>query len=231
MQLYNIKSAYSLVDTLYGIEVGSETFEDLAIAAWEQINNKHTRLYRYIGDTTNKELELPCNVTDIEAVHIPIPDAQYSGPTTDYLDTDAIFVEHYIDAWKLNNHSEFNAKGRLVNYKEGNGVLYFDRDYKRVMVIYHGVIVDESDGTPLINDKEMKAIAAFVAYTETFKDALRRKDKTSIQIAQVLKEEWVRKCNAARIPDHLSQNDMNSILDAKTRMDRKFFNKSFVPIK
>lgn len=31
------------------------------------------------------------------------------------------------------------------------------------MVVYHGVIVDEDSGLPLINDKEEKALAAFIA--------------------------------------------------------------------
>lgn len=98
------------------------------------------------------------------------------------------------------------------------------------MVVYHGVQVDSEDGLPMINEKEMKAIAAFIAYTETFKDALRRKDKNSLQIAQTLKEEWLRRCNAARIPSHLSQNELDSILDCKYRYDRKLFNKSLKPI-
>lgn len=216
MTLYNLNSAYSLVDTLYGIEVDPDSFEDLALAAWELIGNKHTRLYRYIGDTSNQELVLPCNATDIESVHIPVVDAQITSPELNYGNIDAVFTEMYIDAW-ANNLDPFNNNGKLVKYKDGGDRLYFTKDYKKVMVVYHGVQVDPEDGLPLINDKEMKAIAAFIAYTETFKDALRRKDKNSLQIAQTLKEEWLRRCNAARIPSHLSQNELNSILDVKYR--------------
>ena len=50
-----------------------------------------------------------------------------------------------------------------MKYKEGDNVLYFNRDYDKVIVIYHGVIVDDETGLPLINEKEMKALAAFVA--------------------------------------------------------------------
>lgn len=229
MTLYHLNSAFTLVDTLYGIEVNSDTFEDLALSAWELIGNKHTRLYRYIGDTSNQELKLPCNVTDIESVHIPVVDAQITDPAIDYGNIDAVFTELYIDAWAKNKDPFYN-KGKLVKYKDGGDRLYFTRDYKRVMVVYHGVQVDSEDGLPMINEKEMKAIAAFIAYTETFKDALRRKDKNSLVIAQTLKEEWLRRCNAARIPNHLSQNDMNSILDCKFRMDHKYFGKSLKPI-
>jgi hypothetical protein len=37
-------------------------------------------------------------------------------------------------------------------------------------------------------------------------------------------------CNAARTPDYLSQNDMDTILDAKVRWDRKQFGKSLKPM-
>ena len=40
----------------------------------------------------------------------------------------------------------------------------------------------------------------------------------------------MRLCNAARIPAHLSQNDLDSILDVKTRWDRKQYGKSFKPV-
>jgi hypothetical protein len=36
-------------------------------------------------------------------------------------------------------------------------------------------------------------------------------------------------CSAARVPEKLSQNDMNDILDIKTKWDRKRYGKSFVP--
>ncbi len=229
MELYHMNSAYSVVQSLYGLEPNPSDYEDLAMTAWELIGNKHTRLYRYVADTENKEIELPCNVTDIESVNIPVVDAQYTSSTSSYLNTDAIYIENYIDAWKT-FEDPFNQKGKYVKYKEGGNKLYFTRDYKKVSIIYHGIIVDEEDGLPMINHREIKAIAAFIAYTEMYKDGIKKRDKNTIAIAQDLKADWLRKCNAARIVDHLTQNDMNSILDVKTRSDRKVFGKSLHPI-
>lgn len=230
-KLYHINSAYSLVKTMYGFEPSTDDFEDLAMVAWQRIGNKHTRLYRYVGDTKNKELELPCNLVDIESVHIPLVDAQVTSSLSDYIMYDSVMVEHYIDAWKF-MEDPLNQRGRYVKYKEGDEVLYFNRDYPRVMVVYHGVLADDQDGLPLINDKEMEAIAAFVAYRETYKDILRKRDmsKASMAILQDMKEDWLRRCNAARSIDHISQNDMDKILDIKTRWDRKNYNHNYVPI-
>ena len=229
MELYHIKSAYPLVQSLYGVDVDPEEFEELAMNAWEIIGNKHTRLYRYIGDTKDKELLLPCNVSQIESVHIPIADAQYTSNVIDFGDVNSYFVEYYIDAWKFLDNP-FNQRGKLVKYKEGGDRLYFSRDYHRVKVVYQGVIVNEDDGLPMINDREMRAIAAFIAYRTLFKESLIKRDKISLELANVVKEEWLRRCNAARIPDHLSQNDMNDILDVKYRWDSKQFGKSLIPI-
>ena len=79
MALSNINAAYSLCESLYGVELDEDTFEDLALEAWSRIGTKHTRLYRYIGDVKDHKLELPCNVDVIESVHISLPDAQFSS--------------------------------------------------------------------------------------------------------------------------------------------------------
>lgn len=227
--LYNIKSAYPLVQQLYDVDPDPDDFEDIAMVAWERIGNKHTRLYRFIGNTTNHTLKLPCNVCDIESVHIPINDAQYTSNQRLFGDLDSLFIEGYIDAWNF-MRDPFNQRGKLLKYDEGKNELYFSRDYHHVMVVYHGIIADEDDGTPLVNEKERQAIAAYVAYVDFFKDALKKRDRNSLAISQTLKEEWLRRCNAARIPFHLSQNDMNAVLDVKYRWDRKWYGKSLKPI-
>lgn len=229
MELYNLNSVYPLVETLYGVEVKEEDFEDIAMVAWELINNKHTRLYRYVADTVDQAIELPCNVDIVESVHVPINDAQMTSNKTVFNSIETLFVEGYIDAWN-SPKSPFSQRGKLVKYKEGNNTLYFDRDYKDVMIVYHGIIVDDETGLPLINDKEQKAIAAYIAYVTLFKEGVRKRDVGAMNIASGLKAEWYQKCNSARIPEHISQNDMDAILDVRTRWDRKQYGKSLKPI-
>lgn len=237
MKLYNLQSVYDLVTVLYGIEPDDGTFEDIALSAWELIGNKYTRLYRYIGtpedDVQNniklKTLKLPCNVDSIESVQIPMPDAQMTSNKTVFNSIDTLFMESYIDAWKR-NEDPYWERGKLLKYDEGNNELYFYRNYKNIMVIYHGIIVNEEDGLPLINQKEQKAIAAYVAYISLYKEGIKMRDTNLINLANTIKAEWLQRCNAARIPEKFSQNDMNEILDIKTRWDRKQYGKSFKPI-
>lgn len=228
MELLNIQTAHGLTETLYGTVVTADDFEELALNAWELINNKHTRLYSYVGDTECKELQLPCNVSVIESVHIPIEDAKVTDPSYNGFDPGVAFTEHYIEHFKWNTDPLYSS-GKLIKYREEDGVLVFSKNYPRVKVIYHGVIVDE-EGMPMVTAKEARAIAAYVAYMSMYKKALVNRDATSFQFAQSLKEDWLRSCNSARVPEHLSLNDMNDVLEVRVRWDRKQYGKSLKPI-
>lgn len=230
MELFNINSTYGLCESLYGVTPDENEFEDLALEAWSRIGTKHTRLYRFVGSVENKTLQLPCNsIGDeqlIESVHVPIPDAQITSNSTNH-PFENIWIESYIDHW-IKRDDPYFERGKLVRYDEGDHELYFAHDYPKVLVIYHGILADE-DGLPLINEKEQRAIAAFIAYHYLYKDGIKKRDANTIKLAQVVKEDWLRGCNAARVPEHMSQNDMNAILDAKTSWNRKNYGKSFFP--
>lgn len=228
MKLLNIKSAYGLANDLYGITISETTFENLALNAWELIGNKHTRLYRYIGSTEDKALELPCNAELVESVHLPINDAQITSSDSSYINTDNIATERYIDSYK-GFDDIYYQKGKFAKYKEVNGTLYFNRNYPKIMVVYHGIEVDE-DGLPLINEKEMRAIAAYVAYATLYKEGLTKRDGGLIQLASAVQADWLKFCNAARVPVYLNQNELDAILDVKFRWPQKKYGNSFKPI-
>ncbi len=51
-------------------------------------------------------------------------------------------------------------------------------------------------------------------------------------MAGVLKADWEKKCDAARVKGEIwSQNEMDTILDAKTNWNRKQFGKSYKPFR
>lgn len=228
MELLNLKSAYSWANTLYDINISEHDFEEIALTAWEMIGTKHTRLYKYISDTENHELHLPCNCSIIESVTLPIADSQWSSPS-DAMIVENAMIEHWIDtAPTLDN--PYYQRGKFLKYKQLGNTLLFARDFKNVCVIYHGVECDD-EGLPLINDKEMRAIAAYVAYASIYKEGLKKKDGDILQLASIINQDWLKLCNAARIPSHLSQNDMDSILDAKLSWGRKTYGKSYKSIR
>ena len=229
MELMNIKTAFSLLNTLYGIDMKESDFEEIALNAWELIGTKHTELKEFTGDVIDGFLTLPCDCVEIEAVTLPIIDANITGTLINGIDTESIAIEKYIDTRPV-LVSPYYEKDKLVKYKLAGDRLQFDKDYKKLTVLYHGVIMDDDD-LPLINDKEMRAIASYVAYARTYREGLMKKDGNIINLANTMKQDWLRACNAARVTHNISQNDMDSILDAKTSWNRKKHGVSFKPIK
>lgn len=228
MELLNIKSAYSLLSTLYDVNIQEHDFEEIALNAWDLIGTKHTRLYKLITDTNQKEIHLPCNCSVIESVTIPIVDAQISSPSDDFI-AENVFAEVWIDKSRTLD-DPYYQRGKFVKYKQLGNTLFFNKDFNNVCIVYHGVECDD-DGLPLINDKEMRAIAAYVAYASIYKEGLKKRDGNILQLAQTVYQDWLKLCNAARIPSHFSQNDMDSMLDAKVSWNRKSYNNSLKPLR
>lgn len=228
MNRNNFKSVYTLANTLYGTTLDEGSFEDIALNGWELIGNRQTRLYQYTTSTENKRVLLPCNVEFIEAVFSPQIESRFGGPELNYGDVYSSFVEQYIELWKKDK-SVFYNKGTLIKYRQEGEYLVFDKDYSKITILYHGVIADD-EGLPYLNDKEVQALAAYVAYADLYKKSLVLKDANSVQLASLLKQDWLRLCNSARIPVHLTQNEINDVLDVKHRWDRKVYGKSFKPL-
>lgn len=216
---------YAQANILYGTIIDPTNFEDVVLSGWELIGNRQTTLYKYTASTKNKKIKLPCNVEFIEAVFGPYLDAQTSNDYSIYPNIYNQWVEEYIECWKKNKNV-FYDKGVLLKYRQEGEYLVFDRDYNSVTILYHGLIVDD-EGLPYLTDKEVQALAAYCAYMDIYKKSLIQRDGNLFQLAATVKNDWLRLCNSARIPSHLSQNELNDVLDVKTCWNRKMYNKSF----
>lgn len=183
----NIKSAFSFANTFYGVNLKESDFEEIALNAWELIGTKHTELKEFIGNVEDGFLELPCDCVEIEFVSLPIVDADITDTLINGLDTESIAVETFIELRPNLSTPYYNGE-KFVKYKQIGNRLQFDRNYRDVLVKYHGVIMDENE-LPLINDKEMRAIAAYVAYATIYKEGLMKRDSNIISMANVIKAE------------------------------------------
>lgn len=225
------KSAMFQANMLYGLEMLPEDFEELGLIAWNLIGNKRCRIYRYCAELNceHKTVQLPCNADIVEACTYGFEDWRYTTNDTPNGDFNSQFVESYIEGRKLFENPLY-INGRYAKYERVGDTLYFDKDYGKVNILYLGVILDD-EGLPELNDKEALAIATYCAYIKKFKEGLMTNNPNIIQMSQLLEQKWYRYCDAARVPQHIDQNDMNEILDAKSNWNRKIFNKSYKPIK
>lgn len=223
--------AMFLANQLYGLELLPEDFEEIGLVAWNEIGNKRQRLYRYCTDIncSLNTVELPCNCDDIEAVTYGFEDWNFVSNIYPEGDPYSSWVEDYIESRKA-FQNPYYISGRYVKYERVGNTLYLDGKYSgKIFILYRGTILDE-DGLPEITIDEAQAIAAFCAYVSKFKEAIRTNNKDTMNMANLLERTWINKKKAARIPSHISQNEMNDILDAKVNWNRKIYNKSYKPL-
>lgn len=221
---------YTVANSLYGLELEPEQFEELGLTAWNLIGNKTVRLYNYSADISNDDfsVQLPCNCDIIEAVTYNHEDWNYSTNKTVNGDYNSQFTEQYVEARKL-YQAPLYISGKYAKYERVGDTLYFDKDYGKVNILYKGVILDE-DGLPQVNEKEALAIATYIAFATKQKQGWITNNQNIIQLAQYLYQQWLKYCDSARVPLSIDQNTMNQVLDAKSSWNRKIYNKTYKPI-
>lgn len=225
----NFLYAMTLSNQLYGLDIDENDWIETALIAWNYINNKRCKLYRLTTniDCQTLTVELPCNADIIEAVTYGFEDWRYTTDNLPEGDLNTAFTEEYIESRKAFNNPLY-ISGKYAHYERVGNTLYFDKNYGKVNILYKGVVVDE-EGLPQLTDKEAMAIATYCAYVDKYKEGIMKNNGGILQIATLLENKWYKQVDAARVPTHIDQNDMNSILDASTSWDRKIFNKKYSP--
>lgn len=229
MKTLSFYSAYPIIENLYGIKMDQNDFITTGMIAYNKIGNKNTEIKGEVLDVKNHQAKIPCDALSIEAVFADFPDLVQTSNKSRFPQIPSSYIERYINYWKY-NQSLLYDDGKLLKYTLSGDTLYFDYDYKHVLILYRAEITD-SDGLPYISQKEAEAIAAYCAYTYLFKQAIALRDQGAAQLSQQIKLDWGRLCDLARTPEKLSQNDADKILDAMVSWDRKMYGKSYKPVR
>lgn len=225
----NFKYAISLAQMLYDININDmDTLIEIGLVAYNFIGNKNTHLVAEIVDVNNGLVKLPCKADLIEAITDPrYEDWNKTSNIKNYGDIDSNNIEQYIEKAKQETDPLY-ISGHFVKYRREGNYIYVNEKINSVCVLYHIEQLDEDD-LPLINDKEAIAIADYIAYTIKYKEALRSNNQAVFQMAQTIKKQWQIHCDAARVPEYVSQNEMNDLLDVVSSANRKVHGKSYKP--
>lgn len=237
MELQNFHAAYARANLLYDVELNPTDFEEMALSGFEKIGNYRYRMYHavvYLQPDADGGFfaDLPCNCDPelIESVTLTWGENwKYTSNLTINGDWDSHYVENYIEGRKLNK-SEYYDNGIFAKYTIAGSRLHFTNPYGKVHILYRGILCDD-DGLPQLTEKEVEALAAYVAFIVKQKNAWRINDINSLRMSEIAKQDWMRLCSHARTPRYVNQNDFDRILDAQASFNRKKFNWSLKPVK
>lgn len=231
MELFNFYTAYTQLDELYGIELTPDRFETLGIIAWNKIGNRVMATKSQQFEVKDGIVELPCDVDEIEAITTSLPDFQRTSVSQNsWSMVTELYTEQYINLRK-GDRSYLSTPGKFIKYEtiDHRTIRVYQKD-GFINILYRTIVKDEDD-LPLLNSKEVDAIAAYCAYSDTFKKGLMTRDANMVNLSQNLEAKWYRLCDHARTPMYMSQNDFDEIGDAIRSWDRKTYGKSFKPTK
>ncbi len=223
----NYHYGLSLLETLYGIELPEEDYEEISLVGWNLIGNKRVKLYKYSTclSSDQNEIELPCNCDILEAVTTDWEDFQHTDNSSPDERYGSFETEQYIER---NKHFQqpLYARGKYINYERVGNTLYLNGYGGKINIFYRGLVLDEN-GLPEISDKEALALATYCAYIIKFKEGLATNNTQIINMAATLKKQWDVQCDQARSDFEWTQNDYDELLDARTSWDRKLHTRSY----
>ena len=227
----NFKYAISLAQMLYDVDINDmDTLIEIGLIAYGYIGNKNTHLTSKIVDVDRRTglVKLPCKADLVESITYPkLEDWSSTSNIKNHGDFNTLNIEQYIEKSKQSSDPLY-ISGRLVKYRREGNYIYVHDPIEQVCVLYHTEQLDEED-LPVINDKEAIAIADYIAYTIKYKEALRSNNQNVFQMAQTIKKQWLVHCDAARVPEYVSQNEMNDLLEVTSSYNRKIHGRSFKP--
>lgn len=227
--MVNFKYSLTLASLMYGVESNNEDdLIEIGLVAFRFIGNKRVRLYKAQLPVINGIVDLPCNADIIEAITLAGEDFNITSNLKNFIDVSSKTIEEYIESRKKETNPLY-LNGRFVHYTRVGNQIHIDPSISTVNVLYWAEQLDE-DGLPEITDAEALAIAAYIAYTFKYKEAIQFATKISIQVVDTLQKDWLKKCTQARVPEHLDQNIMDEVLDVLGRWPNKTYARSYKPV-
>lgn len=224
------KTAKSRLKSRYGITLPEDEFIEKAYYIWRDIGNIATDPRRYSAVVPQDLIVyLPKDCEFVNSVTTGSMTEPTGNSGTIMYTSGGREMESRPSAGLLSNDYEarvtnLRPEGESINYELGVGFIKLtsqDLFGRTIMIQYDAISVDE-DGLPLLNDKEVEAIAVNLAFQQAQIDMFRR-IQGSDKLAAMLKPEADRLLLAAKSPEKISDEALDRMLDVKTSWDRKTF--------
>ena len=230
MKFYPLYSALADLYDMHGLSLNNDEFETYAYKALEFIGNIYGETVTVPLDIIDYKATLPDDCLYIEQVTSTKEDFQLKDNLYRENYENAI-LEDYIEARKSGNNNTLYQKGGFLNYETiDESTIKFTIPSGIALLQYRKRLVDENC-LPLITHKEITAISSFCIYVYNNKKLNITKDTTIANLLPMYKQDWERKCQNARMPEYMSQNDMDELANVGVSWDRKAYNISYKPVR
>lgn len=230
----NIRAGISVLKTLYGMHINEFDYIDIAVDALRNIKHFGTTEYiSYITVDQSGKVMLPCNMDSIDAVTTEEMGRKAYSTRVEF-DMDGIVGTDTYYAME----NTMNALGRgsrpglagaygkgYISYQLEGKTISVDKSYagKRIAFAFTGIATD-LEGYPLITRKQSNALAAISARVIAVKGA-NKGDKILASMVEYYTGVSGRLIQAASIPEDLTDNELDEVLNAKTSFNRKSINR------
>lgn len=213
-------SALARAQQRYSLDMTEDDFIEEGYNIWRSIGNIAPVTRRFFATVQQDMLvELPKDCELIESVTTTTPTA-----TKKYNSAGVQRILQQNDTTLTKDQSLINTQGEAVNYSlEKNNIRITSAELigANLLIIYNAILVD-SDGLPMLNDKEVNAIAAEVTKREIFKRAFQG-IKGADKILGVITMEADRLMTAAKVDEYINDDSLDKLLDIKASWDRKTY--------
>lgn len=233
----NIRAGLPVMKSIYGLTTDEYDYIDTAIDALRDI--KHFGITEYVAySPVNADgyAPLPCNATIIDAVTTAkMGKKVFKDRLVSEIQLTADNDTYYLQQEVMNNlgyGAGFLARPGLVDMFGDGYISYYltndkkikvDKAYAKetIAIAYKGISVD-AEGYPLITRKQANALAAIVAKNILTKRAFRG-EKAAISMLELAMANSARLRQAASIPERITDNEIDQLLDAQTTFNRKSY--------
>lgn len=231
----NIRTGLANLKTKYGIHVDEFDYIDIAVDTLRDIRNYGTTEYYAIVTTDkNGDIPAPCNFDTIDAVTALKQGLKQFKTRVEYkmlnnYGNDSFYTARNISdtlGWDNFRHGLtgiVNRDGYISYQLKDSKTIMLGEEHanKTIIVAFTGISVDE-EGYPLINRKQANALAVVAGKFYTIKKGLRGDPKV-MNMIEYFTAESARLVQAASIPENITDNELEELMNAKVSFNRKTF--------
>jgi len=238
----NILAAYPVFKQKYGLSMQEDDFLEEAYQIFKDINSVPTQYYKYVQKPQSKDtmiIEVPCNLYKLLSItSAPLQSdgwdniEPYKNRVHGRRDRDSFVMEMAGESDLMTyrfNDTPYTGVGTYLKFEwvDETSIRILDTNLwdKEIYMVYEGIKTD-ADGIPMITRKQANAIAAKVAHNVVMRKVFSG-DANLVNLLPVIGQEAARLMQAAAIPEQLTDNQLDEMLNEHTSYERKRRGRSF----